>query len=172
MLSENEILSMDFGRSVCGGYRRRAVDRFLVEVATTYAHLRRECEELRRHAESTDRLMRERQEKDQLVRDALATAEQFARDLRRRAEDEATAVVQEAERRAATLVEDAERERDKLEEEIAHLVVVTEQAREECRHRLETALDELDLEVKLQGVARLAPPSLDDSVPSAADGRG
>jgi len=115
------------------GYRRRVVDRLLLEVADSFEEVWRERADLSDRVEQLDTELARYRELEQLLRATLVSAERAAHELRDGAKREAELVVAEAQAEARAITRRARAEVDELAREAGRIRLI-----------LHSALDALD----------------------------
>jgi cell division initiation protein len=116
------------------GYRRRAVDRLLEEIADSFEEVWRERAEYADRIEQLQAELSRHHELETLLRTTLVSAEKSAHDLRDQAKREAELVVEEAHAEARSVTRAAAAERERLHAEARKV-----------RALLEAALDAVEL---------------------------
>jgi cell division initiation protein len=109
-----EIRHVKLKRSLVGGFRQRAVDDLLDEIAQSYEDVWREREDLRDRVEHLENELRRHRELESLLRETLLSAEKSAIELKEQARTEAELVIREAHSAARSITQDALVEREKL----------------------------------------------------------
>jgi cell division initiation protein len=108
-----EIRHVRFARSLLG-YRRRAVENVLAEIASSYEAVWQERMDLTDRVDELEREVTRHREVEELLRTTLLTAERASQDVREDARREADTILEEAHREARTITNDARREREVL----------------------------------------------------------
>src|SRR5581483_2008614 len=108
-----EIRHVRFARSLLG-YRRRAVEHALAEIASSYEAVWQERMDLTDRVDELEREVTRHREVEELLRTTLLTAERASQDVREDARREADTILEEAHREARTITNDARREREVL----------------------------------------------------------
>jgi cell division initiation protein len=96
------------------GYRRDAVERVLDEVAESFEVAWRERGEFEDKVEELEKAVEEHRRREELLAQALVSAEQTASDVRDRAKQEAELIVAEAHQEARSIVRGAQSEQARL----------------------------------------------------------
>jgi cell division initiation protein len=96
------------------GYRRKAVDSLLADVADSFEHVWRERADHSDRVELLEGELTRYRELETLLRATLVTAERSAHDLRDQAKREAESIVTEAHAAARTITRDARADRERL----------------------------------------------------------
>ena len=109
-----EIRHVRLRRSLLLGYRRRAVDELLEQVAESFEDVWRERADLRDRVEHLEQELRRHRELESLLRETLVSAERSAQDVKEQAHAEAELVLREAHGAARTIKHDALAERERL----------------------------------------------------------
>lgn len=143
------------------GYDREETDTLLTHIKTSYERVWADREELREEvmrlqaqARENDQLrakleriepeLDELKGIDQLLRDALVSAERITEKLKQDARAEAELTVKQARKRADELNMKAESDRHRLEQELEELEKTTKRAKERCRELLTQALEVIE----------------------------
>ena len=143
------------------GYDREETDTFLTHVKASYERVWSEREELRAEVmrlqaqarenvqlraelERIEPELEELKGIDQLLRDALISAERTTEKLKQDARAEAEQTVKRAKEHAGELNTKAEDDRHRLEQELEQLEETTRQVRERCREFLVQALEAIE----------------------------
>jgi cell division initiation protein len=143
------------------GYDREETDTLLTQIKASYERVWSEREELRAEvirlqAQGRENgLLRAKLERiepeleelkgiDQLLRDALVSAERTTEKLKQDARAEAELTVKQARKRADELNTKAESDRRRLEQELEQLEETTRQVKERCRELLTQALEAIE----------------------------
>jgi DivIVA domain-containing protein len=101
-------------RALVRGYRRRAVDELLEDVADSFEVVWRERGELADRVEALEQELAEIRGREQLLATTLVSAEKAAADAKDRAQKEGELIVQEAHVEARSIVRTAVAERERL----------------------------------------------------------
>jgi cell division initiation protein len=99
------------------GYRRRAVDALLEEIAASFEHVWRERADLADRVEALEDDLRRHRELEDLLRSTLVSAERSAAEMKDQARREAATIVAEAHGEARAVARRAAAERERLEGE-------------------------------------------------------
>jgi cell division initiation protein len=126
------------------GYDRRAADRLLDEIASSFEHVWRERADLRDDLEDLEAELARQKELETALRNTLVSAERMADDVRSQARREADVIVAEARASAREMTAGAEAERERIKAEIRHLRTAEADLRAEYRAFLAAALDRLE----------------------------
>jgi cell division initiation protein len=143
------------------GYDREETDALLAQVKASYERVWEEREELRAEVmrlqaqarenvqlradlERIEPELEELKGIDQLLRDALVSAERTTEKLKQDARAEAELTVKRARKRADELNTQADSDRHRLEQELEELEETTRQVKERCRELLTHALEAIE----------------------------
>jgi cell division initiation protein len=96
------------------GYRKRATDEFLEQIAESFEETWREREDLRDRVEHLETELKRHRDLEALLRETLVTAEKSAIELKDQARAEAELVLREAHTAARSITQDALTERERL----------------------------------------------------------
>ena len=124
------------------GYRRRAVDRLLEEIADSFEEVWRERADYADRIEQLQSELARHRDLETLLRTTLVSAEKSAHEMRDQAKREAQLVVEEAHAEARSVIRAAAAERERLHAEARKI-----------RALLEAALDSTDVAVGEQEAA-------------------
>lgn len=119
-LTPMEIQQKEFSRGL-RGYSTREVRNFLEMVASVYAELVADVNELREQLNRKDHELQEHREREYTLRETILTAQKTADDLRRNAQREAELTVAEASLRADEIVKNAHQRVVQLQGQIQEL---------------------------------------------------
>jgi cell division initiation protein len=141
-----------------GGYSRKATDRLLAQVVTSYEETWRERGELRDEVERLEAEVARFRELERLLRDTMLSAERAADTLRADAQREYELLLQEARLKSRGLVEQAEVERERIRSDARRLQAARDAVAADLRAalaQLERPVDELEEtgEIALPGQA-------------------
>ena len=103
------------------GYERKEVDEFLELIREEMEALVREVTEHREFRQSYDEKLEAFQEKENMLKTTMFTANKLVEDLKENARKEAEVVVKDAEVRSSRIIDQAQRENAKLEADILNL---------------------------------------------------
>jgi cell division initiation protein len=103
------------------GYRRRATDRLLDEVATSFEEVWRDRADLAERVEQLESDLVRYRELETLLRTTLVSAERAAGELKEQAKREADLIVSEAHAEGRAITRSARSERDRLSAESLRL---------------------------------------------------
>jgi cell division initiation protein len=122
------------------GYRRKAVDRLLADIADSFEVVWRERADFADRIEQLEGELQRHKELEQLLRTTLVSAERAAHELRDQAKREADTIVTEAEAEARAVLRDARARREQLLLEARRIRLLL--------HGALDALDEAELELE------------------------
>jgi cell division initiation protein len=142
-LTPVEIRHVKLGRRLFG-YDRKATDRLLEEIVSSFEQVWRERADLRDEIEELGGELTRQKEIEGALRNTLLSAERMADDLRGQARREADVIVAEARSTARDIVSGAENERERIQSEIRRLRTLEVDVRAEYRAFLVAALDRLE----------------------------
>jgi cell division initiation protein len=142
-LTPVEIRHVKLGRRLFG-YDRKATDRLLEEIVSSFEQVWRERADLRDEIEELEGELTRQKEIEGALRNTLLSAERMADDLRGQARREADVIVAEARSTARDIVSGAENERERIQSEIRRLRTLEVDVRAEYRAFLVAALDRLE----------------------------
>lgn len=120
------------------GYLPAEVDDFLGRAADAYGKALEENDRLKRDLENAERALRQYQEVEETMKNALVLAEKTADETRSRAQEQATLVVREAEQQARETAAAARREAEDMSRELQSLRQERDRFEAEFRALLET----------------------------------
>ena len=126
------------------GYDRRATDRLLDEIASSFEDVWRERADLRDDLEELEAELARQKELEAALRNTLLSAERMADDVRSQARREADVLVAEARVAAREITSGAEAERERIKADIRRLRSAQADLRAEYRAFLAAALDRLE----------------------------
>jgi cell division initiation protein len=142
-LTPVEIRHVELGRRLLG-YDRKATDKLLADVASSFEQVWRERADLRDEIEELESELARQKEIEGALRNTLLSAERMADDVRGHARREADVIVSEARSTARDIVFGAENERERIQNEIRRLRTLEVDVRAEYRAFLVAALDRLE----------------------------
>jgi cell division initiation protein len=142
-LTPVEIRHVKLGRRLFG-YDRKATERLLEEIVSSFEQVWRERADLRDEIEELGGELTRQKEIEGALRNTLLSAERMADDLRGQARREADVIVAEARSTARDIVSGAENERERIQSEIRRLRTLEVDVRAEYRAFLVAALDRLE----------------------------
>ena len=116
-----EIRNVDLRRAWLLGYRRRAVDELLDEIAESVGGVSRERDRLSDRLEELTAEAAKHRELEALLRSALVSAERAAQDMKEQARRESDLIVQEAHAESRRVTRESAAEKWRLEEDIAKI---------------------------------------------------
>ena len=125
------------------GYQRRAVDRLLEDIASSFEDVWRERAALRDEIERVEGELRRHRDVEEALRNTLLSAERMADELRAQAHREADVIVAEARTKAREIESATEAERERVRAEIRRLRSLQADVRTEYRAFLLAALERL-----------------------------
>ena len=126
------------------GYDRRATDRLLDDIASSFEDVWRERADLRDDLEALEGELARQKELEAALRNTLLSAERMADDVRSQARREADAIVAEARAAAREITTGAEAERERIKADIRHLRSAQADLRADYRAFLAAALERLE----------------------------
>jgi cell division initiation protein len=126
------------------GYDRKATDRLLEDIVSSFEQVWRERADLRDEMEDVEAELTRQKEIEGALRSTLISAERMADDVRTHARREAEVIVSEARSTARDIVAGAETERERIHNEIRRLRSLEVDVRAEYRAFLVAALDRLE----------------------------
>ncbi len=132
-LTPVEIRHLQLRRTFLRGYRRKAVDTLLSEIADSFEEVWRERADLFDQLHDLETEASKHRELEALLRSTLVSAERAAQDMKEQARRESDLVVQEAHAEGRRVTRQAAAEKQRLEEETRRI-----------RALLRTALESLD----------------------------
>jgi cell division initiation protein len=142
-LTPVEIRHVKLGRRLFG-FDRKATDRLLEEIVSSFEQVWRERADLRDEIEELEGELTRQKEIEGALRNTLLSAERMADDVRGQARREADVIVAEARSTARDIVSGAENERERIQSEIRRLRTLEVDVRAEYRAFLVAALDRLE----------------------------
>ena len=141
-LTPVEIRHLQLRRTLFRGYRRKAVDGLLTEIADSFEEVWRERADLSDHLHELETEASKHRELEALLRSTLVSAERAAQDMKEQARRESDLVVQEAHAEGRRVTREAAAEKQRLEEDTRKI-----------RALLRTALESLDGEQRAERYA-------------------
>jgi cell division initiation protein len=126
------------------GYERRATDRLLEEIVSSFEDVWRERADLRDEIERLEGELERHREVEEALRNTLLSAERMADELRAQAHRETELILEEARTKAREIEGGAEAERERMRAEIRRLRSLRADVRAEYRAFLLAALDRLE----------------------------
>jgi cell division initiation protein len=142
-----ELHHIELGRGL-RGYRRRAVDRLLEEVAESFEEVWRERAEYADRIEQLQAELVRHRELETLLRTTLVSAEKSAHELRDQARREAQLVVEEAHAEARSVTRAAAAERERLLAEARKVRALLEAALVAVEHAEREGKDRTEAETE------------------------
>jgi cell division initiation protein len=142
-LTPVEIRHLKVGRRPLG-YDRKAVDRLLAEIASSFEDVWRERADLRDEVERFEGELAVHKEVEEALRNSLVSAERMAEEIKAHARREGDVIIAEARARARDIAAGAEAERERIDAEIRRLRAAQADMRTEYRAFLTAALDRLE----------------------------
>lgn len=109
-----EIRHTRLTRSLFGGYRKRATNEFLEQIAESFEETWREREDLRDRVHQLEAELTRHRELETLLRETLVTAEKSVIELKDQARTEAELMIREAHTAARSITQNALTERERL----------------------------------------------------------
>ena len=106
-LNPDDILTKTFTRRVLGGYSSAEVVDFLQSVAGEWEEKNKTAEELSDKLREKEASIREYRDREEVLRDTIASAQKMAVKIRQDAEKEARFVLEDAKQKADIIVQDA-----------------------------------------------------------------
>ena len=116
-----QIRNVDLRRSWLRGYRRRAVDELLDEIAESFGGVSRERDRLSDRLEELDAEAEKHRELEALLRSTLVSAERAAQDMKEQARRESDLIVQEAHAESRRVTRESAAEKRRLEEDMSKI---------------------------------------------------
>jgi cell division initiation protein len=101
-------------KAVGRGYRRRAVDELLIEVADSFETVWRERGELADKVEDLEQALEDLRARERLLATTLVSAQKAAADAKAQAHKDAELIVAEAHTEARSIIRTAQNERERL----------------------------------------------------------
>ena len=132
-LTPVEIRHLQLRRTFLRGYRRKAVEGLLNEIADSFEEVWRERADLADQLDELEIEASKHRELETLLRSTLVSAERAAQDMKEQARRESDLIVQEAHAEGRRVTREAAAERQRLEEDVRKI-----------RALLRTALESLD----------------------------
>jgi cell division initiation protein len=132
-LTPVEIRHVELRRAWLRGYRKRAIDSLLGEIADSFEDVWRERADLSDRLDELELELEKHRELEGLLRSTLVSAERAAHDMRDQARRESDLIVQEAHAEGRRITREMAAEKERLEEEVRKV-----------RGLLRTALETLD----------------------------
>lgn len=126
------------------GYDRDEVDHQLAHVAATLARTEAEQQRLREQVERLESVAAESEDLEEMLRDALVSAERSAKELEERTQRERDEILREADESAARTRRQTDAYRREAEEAVERIREIEAEARERCRATLLAALEHLE----------------------------
>ncbi len=120
-LTPVEIRHIDLRRAWFRGYRRRAVDALLTEIADSFEEVWRERADLSDRLEELESEASKHRELEALLRSTLVSAERAAQDMKEQARRESDLIVQEAHAESRRVVREASAEKRRLEDDVVKI---------------------------------------------------
>ena len=150
------------------GYERGAVDKLLATVADSLEALAKERDELRQRVEKLEAELGSHVDSQELMRDALLSAQRVAEELKERTRKECDELLEKARKEAEEIETEALREREQVEESIERLRTQERELRASYRVLLHAALDRLG-EESVQERTGVEPSLLEALAPRTAE---
>jgi len=138
-ISPIDIIHQEFNTSF-RGYSQKEVDDFLSALAQDYGSILEENAKLKEQLEEAQRQLDQYRQSEDLLKNALVTAEKAADDLRQNARKEAELIVKEGEQQARELLEQAKQQKEEISSQIQSLQQERTRFEAELRSLLETHL--------------------------------
>ncbi len=132
-LTPVEIRHLQLRRTFLRGYRRKAVDGLLTEIADSFEEVWRERADLSDHLHELETEASKHRELEALLRSTLVSAERAAQDMKEQARRESDLIVQEAHAEGRRVTREAAAEKQRLQDDVRKF-----------RGLLRTALESLD----------------------------
>lgn len=120
-LTPVEIRHLKPARSLVGGYERRAVDRLMDEIVTSFEDVWRERADLADKVEQLESDLVRYRELESLLRTTLVSAEKAAVTLKEQAGKEADLIIEEARSEARAITRTARADHDRLLAEVRRM---------------------------------------------------
>jgi len=111
-LTPDDISARVFSGRIVGGYNPKEVTAFLEKVATQFDEILQENQDLKARVKEKDLQIMGYKEREDLLREAITTAQQTAKKMQEQAEQTAKETVEEAHKKANLITQDA---RDSLQ---------------------------------------------------------
>ena len=116
-----EIRNVDLQRAWLRGYRRRAVDDLLDEIAEAYGGISRDRDRLYDRLKELEAEAEKHRELEALLHSALVSAERAAQDTKDQARRESDLIVQEAHAESRRVTRESAAEKRRLEEDMTKI---------------------------------------------------
>jgi cell division initiation protein len=120
-LTPVEIRNVDLQRAWLRGYRRRAVDELLDEIAESFGGISRERDRLSDRLEELEAEAEKHRELEALLHSALVSAERAAQDTKEQARRESDLIVREAHAESRRVTRESAAEKRRLEEDMTKI---------------------------------------------------
>ncbi len=117
-LTPVEIRHLQLRRTFLRGYRRKAVDGFLTEIADSFEEVWRERADLSDHLHELETEALKHRELEALLRSTLVSAERAAQDIKEQARRESDLIVQEAHAEGRRVTREAAAEKQRLQDDV------------------------------------------------------
>lgn len=145
-LTPVEIRHLQLRRTFLRGYRRKAVEGLLSEIADSFEEVWRERADLADHVDELETEASKHRELEALLRSTLVSAERAAQGMKEQARRESDLIVQEAHAEGRRVAREAAAEKHRLEEDVRKI-----------RALLHTALESLNGESSAEKQADTQP---------------
>jgi len=146
LLSPLEIQQKEFRIRLFRGLDVKEVESFLQKVSEQMSALLKSIDELKRELENRDRQLNEHQEREQILRNTLVSAQKTVEQMKLNAEKESKLLVSEAEVKAERILNNAHNRLAQIHEDIAELKRQRTQFELKVRATVETYQKMLDMQ--------------------------
>ncbi len=146
LLSPLEIQQKEFRIRFFRGLDAKEVESFLQKVSEQMSVLLKSIDELKRELENRDRQLNEHQEREQILRNTLVSAQKTVEQMKLNAEKESKLLVSEAEVKAERILNNAHNRLAQIHEDIAELKRQRTQFELKVRATVETYQKMLDMQ--------------------------
>ena len=146
LLSPLEIQQKEFRIRFFRGLDAKEVESFLQKVSEQMSALLKSIDQLKRELENRDRQLSEHQEREQILRNTLVSAQKTVEQMKLNAEKEAKLLVSEAEVKAERILNNAHNRLAQIHEDIAELKRQRTQFELKVRATVETYQKMLDMQ--------------------------
>ena len=116
-----DVTHVDLSRAWFRGYRRRAVDKLLDEIAESFGGVSRERDRLSDRLEELKAEAAKHRELEALLHSTLVSAERAAQDMKEQARSESDLIVQEAHAESRRVTRESAAEKRRLEEDMTKI---------------------------------------------------
>jgi cell division initiation protein len=146
LLSPLEIQQKEFRIRFYRGLDAKEVESFMQKVSEQMSALIKSIDQLKRELENRDRQLSEHQEREQILRNTLVSAQKTVEQMKLNAEKEAKLLVSEAEVKAERILNNAHNRLAQIHEDIAELKRQRTQFELKVRATVETYQKMLDMQ--------------------------